>query len=576
MRSIRIFALAVLAILFVFGTASASFRSGEPILLKLEDVGDLNYAFDGSPLEIPFTLSGTGATVVLAIYPGDAIYDTPLTERADFDPEAPWYGFDVVYVSEGEWFEEGSHVITWDGKDLDGNLVPAGDYSYFLYAIDELGQPTIAAAGRNSGTFVEELTAEGLFLWVGNGDPVVKAKVGIDWYANPDAYESWDVVDLLSPDRPWGVPNRNPNEPDVIYLYCPDTGLYKIKLNEDGTAELVTDWADGGVYHANPGGKMRGHRFELWDGKLYVPYYTFGPEPNENYILVLDPDTGELLETIDVYDVYSYADVDGVTHSHGPNSVSIDETGIVVSSHHSGNGNVFAGPLSGATFAKVTFDGQIIWMNHNGDFFGDQYENQDPVYVWIYDADIDKYGNSYMNEYGSPATGFIAGPDGKGIYKFSVVEDAESQNSSCVKLVDEDSDYDGLYYSTSDPELGNVVAHIPFDVMKARIMPGTGVEVVEANALPTSYRLGDSYPNPFNPRVFIDFELPESGEVVIEVYNSQGQLVRTLVDEKLSAGSYRVDWDGRDERGARVSSGMYVYKMRSGTFSDSKKMTLMK
>ena len=68
----------------------------------------------------------------------------------------------------------------------------------------------------------------------------------------------------------------------------------------------------------------------------------------------------------------------------------------------------------------------------------------------------------------------------------------------------------------------------------------------------------------------------ESGEVVIEVYNSQGQLVKTLVDEELSAGSYRVDWDGRDESGVRVSSGVYVYKMRSGTFSDSKKMTLMK
>jgi hypothetical protein len=257
--------------------------------------------------------------------------------------------------------------------------------------------------------------------------------------------------------------------------------------------------------------------------------------------------------------------------------VAVDETGIVMGAHADGNGGVNGGPLSGTTFGKVDHDGNVIWMNHNGDFFGDQYPDQDPVYVWIYDSEIDKYGNSYFNEFGSPATGFIAGPDGKGIYKFSMIEDPESQNNQEVRLVDEDSEYDGLYYgANSIPDLGNGVAHIPFDVMKAKIMAGTGVEAVDANALPTRYSLGASYPNPFNPYVFIDFELPESGEVVIDVYNAQGQLVKTLVSEELGAGTYRVDWDGRDESGLKVSSGVYVYRMQSGTFSDAKKMTLMK
>jgi hypothetical protein len=94
--------------------------------------------------------------------------------------------------------------------------------------------------------------------------------------------------------------------------------------------------------------------------------------------------------------------------------------------------------------------------------------------------------------------------------------------------------------------------------------------------------LGQNYPNPFNPVTRIDYWVPETkGEgarapVNLSVYDVRGARVRTLVDGPHAAGRYRVEWDGRDERGVRVGSGVYFYRMSTPRFSDSRKMVLLK
>ncbi|HNT52497.1 MAG TPA: FlgD immunoglobulin-like domain containing protein, partial [Candidatus Syntrophosphaera sp.] len=85
-----------------------------------------------------------------------------------------------------------------------------------------------------------------------------------------------------------------------------------------------------------------------------------------------------------------------------------------------------------------------------------------------------------------------------------------------------------------------------------------------------------NYPNPFNPSTTISFSVKEALPVSIGIYNLKGQLVRTLVNEDKAAGSHSVSWDGRDDNGSPVSSGVYFYKMHAGKYSSTKKMILMK
>lgn len=104
------------------------------------------------------------------------------------------------------------------------------------------------------------------------------------------------------------------------------------------------------------------------------------------------------------------------------------------------------------------------------------------------------------------------------------------------------------------------------------------LEVIEVNtpSKPTVFSLSQNYPNPFNPKTLIKFTLPKDSWVKIEVYNILGQKVKTLVDERLTAGVKEVEWDSKGDNGLEVASGIYFYKIKADDFSDIKKMVMMK
>jgi hypothetical protein len=93
---------------------------------------------------------------------------------------------------------------------------------------------------------------------------------------------------------------------------------------------------------------------------------------------------------------------------------------------------------------------------------------------------------------------------------------------------------------------------------------------------PSQFHLSQNYPNPFNPVTNFQFTLSKSGHVKIDIFNIVGQRVRTLVDKDMKPGVYVADWDGKDENGYSVSSGIYFYRMQAGEFSNMKKMVLLK
>jgi hypothetical protein len=103
----------------------------------------------------------------------------------------------------------------------------------------------------------------------------------------------------------------------------------------------------------------------------------------------------------------------------------------------------------------------------------------------------------------------------------------------------------------------------------------TGIEVKNSE-IPVNFALKQNYPNPFNPSTKIEFSIAKSDNVKITVFDVLGKSVNVLVDEKLNAGSYTVDWNGENQFGSKVTSGIYFYRMDTESKSFSKKMLLLK
>lgn len=97
-----------------------------------------------------------------------------------------------------------------------------------------------------------------------------------------------------------------------------------------------------------------------------------------------------------------------------------------------------------------------------------------------------------------------------------------------------------------------------------------------AASLPEGYSLSQNYPNPFNPTTTIEYTVGQTGPVMLDIINVQGQIVRHLVNRSMSAGIHSIQWDATNERGERVSSGVYFYQLVAGDYSETKSMTLLK
>ncbi len=94
--------------------------------------------------------------------------------------------------------------------------------------------------------------------------------------------------------------------------------------------------------------------------------------------------------------------------------------------------------------------------------------------------------------------------------------------------------------------------------------------------LPKETRLLPNFPNPFNPRTIIRYDLPRKAHVVLKIFNLLGQEVTTLVDETKEAGRYQIEWNGSDHYGQAVASGVYVYGMKAGDLVEHRKMVLLR
>jgi hypothetical protein len=115
-------------------------------------------------------------------------------------------------------------------------------------------------------------------------------------------------------------------------------------------------------------------------------------------------------------------------------------------------------------------------------------------------------------------------------------------------------------------EVEDYMVHIEDDVATA----------VTDDGVPTKFALHEAVPNPFNPQTTLSFSLPTASHVRLTVYDVSGRLVTTLLDEDRGPGRYEVTWDGRDTGQRQVASGVYFYSIEAGSFTETKRMVLVK
>ncbi len=137
-------------------------------------------------------------------------------------------------------------------------------------------------------------------------------------------------------------------------------------------------------------------------------------------------------------------------------------------------------------------------------------------------------------------------------------------------------DYPGEYWSgrlvVQESSTFETLQEIPFliHIRAESAKQGGGISGA------SEVELSQNFPNPFNPVTTIRFWLPEQTTVRLVVYNTLGQTVKVLVNDALTGGEYRVQWDGTNENGARVPSGIYFYELRAGDWQQIRKMILLR
>lgn len=115
-----------------------------------------------------------------------------------------------------------------------------------------------------------------------------------------------------------------------------------------------------------------------------------------------------------------------------------------------------------------------------------------------------------------------------------------------------------------------------FDSKGARIETTVVTGAEAGSPHPGAFALYQNYPNPFNPTTTIRYDVPIPTALNLSIYDVTGRKVRTLADEKHAAGSYSIEWDGLSSTGARMASGLYLFRLVTETYGESRTMMLVK
>ncbi len=577
----------ILGISLVFAASSAFSAPFTPELLKLSAPAKQYYEFDGNIMTMPVTVTGTPAQVNFLVFTKDQASSISNVTNGFLG----WHTVNKIdtclYVSAPVEMVKGQNQITWDGKDENGNMVPAGTYTYYLWGFDNVNakmqaSASIATSRHNNYLRSLEYGPDGQALanpvfykggptssqWALGGDPEDAGLLQTCAVAYPGGWANGMTIAL------------DVNDPSYFYGEMGNADLNTLAIVKfswvpNGDAVVQNDWAEDGV--ASSSGSWMGGNGEAGvatDGEyLYAVmgnHFTISTAEANFYVWDM---AGDLMSKLDLSSWWSdpaalaaEAQMNG-----GPNTISL-RNGIAYLNCHCSCLVQAVNPVAGLDDE----DNFNVWVNDNGDLTLDHNFETESARPWIcndynvgpytYTLEADANGFSISPCYDMGAVSFgLLGPDGTGMsYRAFAGETADLKDGQY--FIDNGSQFDGMYVDNYSGG-GAGLWFIGHDSIKGEISNQVGV----ADAAPAAFTVAQNVPNPFNPTTTISFTLTNAGRTTVEVYNVAGQKVDTLVNASLKAGSHSVTWNA-----AKFSAGVYFYTVKSGSFSKTMKMTLLK
>ena len=161
--------------------------------------------------------------------------------------------------------------------------------------------------------------------------------------------------------------------------------------------------------------------------------------------------------------------------------------------------------------------------------------------------------------------------------KVTLAFDASGQSPQAMRLVDIESN---VWYDLSKTQTVETMLHKDGTARQFTLVTGSAEyvqdETAAYQAVPNTFVLEQNYPNPFNANTLVQYQVPQAGRVRIDIYNINGQWVRTLQDASVNAGQYTLKWDGGDQNGMSLSTGLYLCRMQCEGYNHTVKMLLVK
>jgi len=593
----------VVSFLFIF-TATFAFGAPfapTPLMITGNDV--VSYAFDGSDAEIPITVSGHPALLRFMVFTKDKA-DEIIDVRNGF---LGWHYMNkidtCIYMSNDMNYTPGTSSVIWDGKDSDGGVVPKGSYTYYLWGYDDQS-PRTRAHLRSQGyqstdLFIEtdeagNLLPNPIHMLKGGrenipADSENRYRTFVKWTLGSDPedenLEEWSGFDMgegfgESDYGAWWVP------------WFDQSVIYGRMFNSDTTMSRSRKytWVPGGLAVLVPEYDIEISMLNNYSGSEYDDTYLYYGECNykeqvvRTYLHIIDYTTaeGEYIGYIDQSELFeSVADFENYGGlMNGGWTQSVFAEGMMMGGNHCCCLRVACEP----SYYLEDEEDTLRWENGNGDYkvwdmnFEETSErpwvcNSLGATVSMHGMGVSKHGFINGGAYYGARSFCASAPDGTGLayYAYAGEIDAHKGGGSILDQVANGAGpFDGAYVTMTgeDDEAKRGTWFIGTDSFKGIIQEGgVGVE----DSAPAEFAVAQNSPNPFNPTTTISYSLADAGNVTIDVFNVAGQKVGTIVDGFVEAGSHSVVWDGSD-----FSAGVYFYTVKSGDFTKTTKMTLLK
>jgi hypothetical protein len=450
-----------------------------------------------------------------------------------------------------------------------------------MQEVDENGLPMNNPLYMQAGEIVGGTVTSSNTRWVIGSEPLDEAQLEKCDNILGDGWEVYHTMALCLEQSDFDYYYTR-----VIHRTSEQKAIQKWKWTPNGQAEIQMDFGDDG-YGSIISAPMCYDAGVSTDG-TYL--YTFdqhqvsNPEPDaEFYISDLD---GGIVEEIDIRDWWSRPEeaAVGKRMNSGPDNVIIRNGKLFLNCYCS----CIKQMVDPQRYLETSeYQDMYAWSNLNGDYILDQNFEETAAVLWscnypvsgfIYSIGADDNYFAFVSAYDLGAVSFgLMGPDGTGIAMESFAGETGGWKKG-NSFIDSDTPFDGIYCDNESAggshwdgwvanEYTDGIFFVGHDSIKGVISSVVGVD----ESAPAAFSVEQNAPNPFNPTTTISFTLAEAGNISVEVYNVAGQKVDTIVNEFMDSGKHSVVWDATG-----FSAGQYFYTVKSGNYSKTTKMTLIK